>query len=371
MASKVLGLLDLHNTPELGPLTTSRSLASTSFLGRFAFMDFALSNFSNSGIDEVGILVKSHLRSVLKHMGSLQSWNINTKIGRETIMYNERGNMNRKKNTDINNILVNDWVLHESKAKYIIIQPAHVVCKIDFEAMLKEHIASGEKVSLLYKHITNANKSFATHNLVNVKNGYVRSFKYNRQLEKDACVSMETYILDRDALLDLINEALKVNPTYSLKDAMRRFTNKLFKVHAIEHIGYARSFDSLEHFVEYSFELLDYRYAHQLFLKDWPIYTITRDTTPTLYGVKSNIRDSFIANGAIVEGRVEHSIISRNVKVGRGAVIKNSIILADTAIGENAVINNAVIDKYCFVAAGVKVEGAKGAPKYIEQGKRL
>lgn len=371
MASKVLGLLDLHNCPELGPLTTARSLASTSFLGRFAFMDFALSNFSNSGIDEVGILVKAHLRSVLKHMGSMQSWNINTKIGRETIMYNERGNMNRKKNTDINNILVNDWVLHESKAKYIIIQPAHVVCKIDFEPILKEHIARDEKISLIYKHIDDAHKAFATHNIVNVKSGYVRSFKNNRQKEKDALVSMETYIINRDVLTSLIEEALKFNPTYTIKDAIKKFANKLFKVHAIEHLGYARSFDSLEHFVDYSFELLDYRYAHQLFQNDWPIYTITRDTTPTLYGTKTNIRDSFIANGAIVEGRVEHSIISRNVKVGRGAIIRNSIVLADTAIGENAVINHAVIDKYCRVSDGVHIDGSKANPKYIEQGKKL
>jgi glucose-1-phosphate adenylyltransferase len=82
-------------------------------------------------------------------------------------------------------------------------------------------------------------------------------------------------------------------------------------------------------------------------------------------------RPYFIANGAIVEGRVEHSIISRNVKVGRGAVVKNSIILADTVIGENAVVNNAVIDKYSRVSSGVHVEGVKGTPKYVEQGKRL
>ncbi|HOR20396.1 MAG TPA: glucose-1-phosphate adenylyltransferase subunit GlgD [Bacilli bacterium] len=371
MASKVLGLLDLHNSPDLGPLTSSRVLASTSFLGRFAFMDFALSNFSNSGIDEVGILVKSHLRSVLKHMGSMQSWNINTKIGRQTIMFNERGNMNRKKNTDINNFLVNDWVLHESKAKYIIIQPAHVICKIDFEPILKEHIARDEKVTIIYKHITNAHKSFATHNLVNVRNGYVRSFKRNRQLEKDACVSMETYIINRDVLLNLVSEALKTNPMYSFKDAIKKYANTLFKVHAVEHLGYARSFDSLQHFVDYSFELLDYRYAHLLFIKDWPIYTITRDTTPTLYGTKANIHNCFIANGAIVEGRVENSIISRNVKVGRGAIIRNSIILSDTVVGENAIIANAVIDKYCLISDSVHVEGVKGSPKYINQGKRL
>ncbi|MDY0345911.1 MAG: glucose-1-phosphate adenylyltransferase subunit GlgD [Bacilli bacterium] len=371
MATKVLGLLDLHNSPNLGPLTNSRSLASTSFLGRFAFMDFALSNFSNSGIDEVGILVKSHLRSVLKHMGSMQSWNINTKIGRETIMYNERGNMNHKKNTDINNFLVNDWVLHDCKARYIVIQPAHVICKIDFEPMIKEHIARGEQVTLLYKRINNAHKSFGTHNLVNVKRDYVRSFKRNKQLEKEALVSMETYILNRDVLLKLVEEALKINPTYSFKDAVKKFANKLFKIHAVEHLGYARSFDSLEHFVEYSFELLDYRFAHQLFLKDWPTYTITRDTTPTLYGTKANIHNCFIANGAIVEGRVENSIISRNVKVGRGAIIRNSIILSDTVIGENAVITHALIDKYCMISDHIHIEGVKGSPKYIDQGKRL
>ncbi|MFA5421215.1 MAG: glucose-1-phosphate adenylyltransferase subunit GlgD [Bacilli bacterium] len=371
MASKVLGLLDLHNTPELGPLTASRSLASTSFLGRFAFMDFALSNFSNSGIDEVGILVKSHLRSVLKHMGSMQSWNINTKIGRETIMYNERGNLNRKKNTDINNLKVNDWVLHESKAKYIIIQPAHVICKIDFEAMLKEHINRGEKVTLLYKNVNNANKAFQSHNIVNIKNGYVRSFKSNRQQENDAAVSLDTYIINRDTLSLIMDETMKFNATYSFKDAIKKFGNKLFKVYAFEHVGYARSFDSLEHFVDYSFELLDYRCAHLLFQKDWPIYTITHDSTPTLYGMKAAVRDSFIANGAIVEGKVERSIISRNVKVGRGAVVRNSIILADTVIGENAVISHAVIDKYAVISSGTHVEGAKGTPKYIEQGKRL
>ncbi|HPM07736.1 MAG TPA: glucose-1-phosphate adenylyltransferase, partial [Bacilli bacterium] len=113
------------------------------------------------------------------------------------------------------------------------------------------------------------------------------------------------------------------------------------------------------------------RYAHLLFIKDWPIYTITRDTTPTLYGTKTNIHNCFIANGAIVEGRVENSIISRNVKVGRGAIIRNSIILSDTVVGENAIISHAVIDKYCLISDGVHVEGVKGAPKYINQGKRL
>ncbi|MFA5481019.1 MAG: glucose-1-phosphate adenylyltransferase subunit GlgD, partial [Bacilli bacterium] len=133
----------------------------------------------------------------------------------------------------------------------------------------------------------------------------------------------------------------------------------------------ARCFDSLEHFVEYSFELLDYRFAHQLFDHSWPIYTITHDTPPALYGTKASVRDSFVANGAIVEGKVERSIISRNVKIGRGSIVRDSIVLTNTTIGENAVISHCVVDKYCAISDGVHIEGTKTTPHYVEQGKKL
>ena len=55
---KIMGLCNLHAPATLNELTHARPIASTSFLGRYAFIDFPLSNFSNSGIDEVGILVR-------------------------------------------------------------------------------------------------------------------------------------------------------------------------------------------------------------------------------------------------------------------------------------------------------------------------
>ena len=87
---KVIGFCNLHHSPQLGELTSSRPLASTSFLGRYAFIDFVLSNFSNSNIDEIGILVKDHARSLNKHLGFGNSWNINTKTGANVVMYNEK-----------------------------------------------------------------------------------------------------------------------------------------------------------------------------------------------------------------------------------------------------------------------------------------
>ena len=43
---KIIGFCNLHNSPQLGQLTASRPMASTSFLGRYAFIDFCLFNFS-------------------------------------------------------------------------------------------------------------------------------------------------------------------------------------------------------------------------------------------------------------------------------------------------------------------------------------
>ena len=97
--NKIIALLNCHNSPELGELTSNRPLASTSFLGRYAFMDFAMSNFTNSGIQNVNVLVKNHQRSLLKHMGNMMSWVNNTKTGRDTIFYNEKGILNPAYNT--------------------------------------------------------------------------------------------------------------------------------------------------------------------------------------------------------------------------------------------------------------------------------
>ena len=100
----VIGLVNFHSSPELCPLTDSRPLGSTSFLGRYAMCDFALSNFTNSDIEVVGLLVKNHQRSILKHLGSMDAWKKNTKTNREILMYNEPAHQFPELNTDLQNL---------------------------------------------------------------------------------------------------------------------------------------------------------------------------------------------------------------------------------------------------------------------------
>ena len=78
---KVIGLVDLHHDISLDFLTETRSIASTQFLGRYCFIDMPLSNFSNSGIKKIGILIKEKPRSLFRHLGLKNPWAFNTKTG--------------------------------------------------------------------------------------------------------------------------------------------------------------------------------------------------------------------------------------------------------------------------------------------------
>ena len=366
----VIALLDCHNSPELGELTSARPLASTSFLGRYAFADFALSNFCNSEIQNVGILVKDHQRSILKHMGNMMSWVVNTKIGHETIFYNEKGQLNPAYNSDINNIKENDWVLYDSNASVIVFESAHIVLDIDLRPLIEEHKARGEAMTVVYKKINDADQEFTHGYVYDIdKDGYVEGIHKNDGAQKNANVSLEIWIVNRTVLADMINRHQMVDAAFGMREMIGYLVrNGIVKVHAVEFKGYARAFDSLENYVKYSFELLDRNVAQELFKSDWPIYTATHDTPPALYGEKSAITNSFISNGCLIEGEVHDSIICRNVKIAKGAKVARSIILSTVSIGSLVTLSDVVIDKYSIVTARHTIAGDPANVIYLKQG---
>ncbi len=370
MIRDILGLIDCHNSPELGPLTANRPLASTSFLGRYAFMDFCLSNFSNSEISNVAVLVKDHQRSIMKHLGNNTAWLRNTKTGFQQILYNERGILNPPYNHDINNIRENDWVLYSSNASILVFLDPHIVTTIDLRPIIKEHIDRHETFTLVYNECDRADKTFLNENVLQVdESGYLTSCEKNDGKNKKAKVSLGIWILNRTTLADIIKRYSHTFPQYGLKQMLPSLLkSSYFKVHAVEHKGYARCFDSMQSYIDNSFELLEPKYFNQLFNPDWPIYTLTHDTPPALYDKDSEVSSSFIANGCLIQGKVRHSILSRDVKVGPRSVIEDSIILSNGSIGNEVKIKHALVDKYCVITTRQKVVGTKEEPAFLKQG---
>ncbi len=369
----VVALVNLHNSPNLGILTQNRPLASTTFLGRYTFIDFALSNLTNSGIDNIGILVKDHSRSVIKHLGSDATYLKNPKTGFQSLLMNEYGINNPLFNTDVNNIRTNDYVLYDKNAKYIVIVPVQFVTKIDFSKALKEHINSNKVCSVIYHETHHAKERYFNCDALTVDAlGNVQKFETNTGEKDDAYISLETYIFNSDFLREMLKKIPDISSLFTLKDIVHFIVNFQEKVHAIRHDGYCRYFASLLDYMKFSFELLDTtKFSSSLFSDNWKYYTTTHNSTPVLYGINAAVNDSLLANGCRIDGKVEHSILARNVIVEEGAFVKDSIIFTDTVIKKGCTIKNAIIDKHCLIQNKELLEGEKDNPIYIPQGAKI
>ena len=369
---KIYGFVDLFGAPELGPLTEKRNFGSVTFLGRYGLIDFALSNFSNSGIDRLGIIVDKHYNSIRSHIRNGSAFTINTKTGRLHLMINEEGILKPQLNTDITTINVSKDHYKDGKTDYVVIAPAYILTSMDFNPILESHIKSGKDITLVYEHRFDLDKEMKGMNILTIKENIVKGMKRNDQKEKEGDVSLDIFIMNREFFDHIISSQKEVNLKYGIKEMVKYEVTKMKRVaNSYEFKGFVLPILSFEDYIKGSFYLLPYLNRLKLFKKDWPIYTATHNTPPAKYGPKANVKNSFVANGSIVNGTVENSIISRNVIINAGANVKNSIVFTNSEIGKGASLNYVLTDKNIKVGEKVSLVGNKKEYVIIKQGEKI
>ena len=117
--------------------------------------------------------------------------------------------------------------------------------------------------------------------------------------------------------------------------------------------------------------LLNKEVREQLFIEERPIYTKVKDSVPTQYKKGAQVKNSLLADGCVIDGIVENSILFRNVKVEKGAVVKNSIIMENGVIGANASVKYAITDKNVTIGEKRDVAGYSTYPIVIVKGKTV
>jgi glucose-1-phosphate adenylyltransferase len=134
-----------------------------------------------------------------------------------------------------------------------------------------------------------------------------------------------------------------------------------------KHEGFYAGITSLQAYYDSNMKMLDKGVRTELF-GDRSVFTKIRDSAPTKYGNSAIVKNSMIADGCIIEGEVENSIIFRNVKVARGTVVKNSIIMQNTVLGENCTLNCIITDKNVVIKDRRVLSGSENHPFYIGKG---
>ena len=364
---KAVGLVNLHSDVDFMGLTERRPVASVSFLGRYALIDIVLSNMSNSTIDAVGVLIQNKPRSLFKHIAGGHSWNFNSKAGGVSLLYNERYANNPNYNHDINNLVENIAFLEQTKAKYVVIAPAHIITTMDYRDVIDNHEKTGSEITMVYKKVHDANESYIGCDSLIVKEKLVTKIERNKGTRKDRSISLDTYVINTKTLLSIMKQAKKISSFFSLRDVLGYLCDEK-QINAYEYKGYARCIDSLEHYYKYSLEFLDLDISSAVFKSNWPIYTITNDTPPAKYLTGSNVKKSIVANGAMINGTVENSIIGRDVVIGKGAVVKNCILMSGSVVNPEANLENVIMDKTSKVQRQTNLKGECDAPLYIKEG---
>ncbi len=369
MIKEILAIIDLHNSNVDDALTFDRNLGSTTFLARYAFIDFILSNLVENGIDDIAILAQNNFRSITKHLGPSSTYLRNTKTGFINVLINEKMLASPAFNTDIHNLVENDYVLYDSPCKYVLICPVNIIYRINFQKALDEHIASGKKISMFYKPTTDVKEYLSLDKVIVDAIGNAQKFERVSPHDESANVCLNTYIVDIDYLKNVILKSKTLSNLFTLHEIFKYLAHYEQDMHCIEYNEYARVVDSLKTYYKYSFEILDMKEgAKHVFNVKNLLLTTTHNSRPVLYGVNASVNNSFIANGSYINGTVKHSILARDIVVEEGAIIEDSILFTHAIVRKGVHLKNVIADKRCEFKTKKEVFGTANDPLYIPRG---
>ncbi len=348
-----VGIINLdENENRMMGLTKNRVLASVPFAGRYRVIDFILSNMTNSGIECIGIFTKNKSRSLMDHLTNGRPWDLHRKNnGLKVFNFGE----NNLVEDDVHDFYENRKFIEYSKCEYVLLASSQMICNIDYNSVLEQHIKNNNDVTIVYKNVDKDDiKDFEDCRTVMLdENDRIVSCGEYVVDRESANINMEMYILKTSMFLDIVDKSVK----YGNYKKVKRFITdnvKAFKVGGYKFEGYVACINSLTSYYNSNMDLLKFKINEELFSEKSPIYTKARSEGPTKYEKTSIVNNSIIANGCIIEGEVKNCIIGRKVHIAKGAKLEGCIIMQESTIGENAILTNVIADKKSIIPSGAK-----------------
>mgnify|MGYP002976702029 FL=1 len=365
----VLGLVfaNMHDTT-LGDMTKNRTMGSVMFGGRYRLIDFPLSNMVNSGISEVGVITKSNYQSLLDHLGSAREWDLARKKGGLYILPpfgNVESTLYRGRIEALYGAM--SFIKH-SRAKYVILSDCDVVTNIDYKPIVAAHIESGADITAVAHTGVYSSDDIKTSTVFNVdadKN--VTSVLINPDISGTCTTSLNVFVMSMDFLIETVNDAMARGNVSFERNILQEKCREL-KIKIYEYDNYFSKLNSPESYFKSNMDLREPENARKLFVPKRSIYTKVSDNAPVKYDLDSKVSNSLIADGCIIEGEVENSVLFRGVKVGKGAKVKNCILMQGTVVGDNAELNYLITDKNVSICENHILTSSPQYPMYVGKG---
>lgn len=350
-----------------------RAQSAVPFGGKYRLIDFALSNFFNSEIKKIFVLIQHKSLSLVQHIE--ENWSY--RFGSRDEFIRVLGPMppHWQKGTADSVYQNMSRIKIENPALVAVFAGDHVY-RMDIRQMVQFHRDKGAHLTIcaIRYPIRKAAGRFGV--IERDSDGKLLNFeeKSSRLIpipgdDEHMWVSMGNYIFDREVLIDALEKDSRVSEPHSSHDFGKDIIPTLMKTAGIKTFVYEftglptekgaakepiywRDIGSVESYYEASMDLLEEKPLFNIYRSDWPLYSVNTDNMPPprFYGncdaAPQHISHSIVSDGCILSGcHIEKSILFPGSTVQQGSRLKESIIFDGVCVGKNCIIEKTIIDK--------------------------
>ena len=368
----VMGII-FTNDATMGELTNKRTMASIPFGGRYRQVDFALSNLSCAGVRHVGIISRHNYQSLMNHIGDGEEWGLELEEGGLEFLtpyaisttYNYRGKLESLYNAM-------DFLEFGADDETVVMIDSAVLSNIDLNKVLAAHAASGKDVTVVAKAgIANGTKQIDLALKLD-ENGKIEDMAVDYVAPAEYLASMDIFVLNKKFLMEQIKEHIAHNRFHMDRDlVLGGWQAGKVSVNVYQFEGVAMFNESIAEYFQNSLSLIKKDIRADIFGGSHPVFTKVRDRVPTYYGEDCEVENCLIADGCMIEGEAEDSVLFRQVTIGEDAEVENCVIMNDAVIGAGAELKYVILDKNVTVKPGTKICGTPEKPFVVKRGKTV
>jgi glucose-1-phosphate adenylyltransferase len=372
---KTLGMLLAGGVgSRLNILAHARAKPAVPFGGLYRIIDFTLSNASNSGVTNIGVLTQYKPLSLMEHIRDGEAWDFLGRMRGAKILPPRTG----EKDSDwykgtADAIRQNmDYVRSHDSERVMILSGDHIY-HMDYSQMIAYH--KSQKADLTIGMMRVPWEETHHFGIAIVDDDYrLTDWEEKPRQAKSNLASMGIYVFNTDFLSYCLSEI----PEHDFGKNVITTVIKTHKVHAYMFEGYWRDVGTLQSYWSTNMDLL--RPESGLNLGAWRTYTNLQeegrrgDRQPTRIQSTAKVSNSFISQGCVIEGEVSNSILSPGVKVLRGAKVADSVIMHDSVIEAGAVVDHVIADKLTRFGSnsqtglGDATQANKRFPDHLKEG---
>lgn len=347
-------------------LTEKTAKPAVPFGGKYRIIDFPMSNCINSGIDTVGVLTQYQPLVLNEYIGNGQPWDLDRMNGGVMVLPPYQG----KKGADwykgtANAIYQNLNFIKRYDPDYVLILSGDHIYKMDYNAMLENHKATGADCTIAVLEVP-LDEASRFGIMVTNKAGRITQFQEKPKVPISTKASMGIYIFSRKILEKyLIDDENTPGSSNDFgKNIIPNMLNDGMKLFAYPFEGYWKDVGTIDSLWEANMDLLGDNPNFNIHDKMWRIFSRNYAEPPHYIGENGSVSNSIVTEGCDIEGFVENCVLSNGVIVEKGATVKNSVIMSRTIIKSGATVNYSIVDSNSIISENAVV----GAEKESAQG---